>query len=42
VPLVKEGKQLTLRDALADLVTSKTLGDGVLVELDTDGKPLAK
>jgi zinc protease len=42
VPLVKEGKQLTLRDALADLVTSKTLGEGALVELDTDGKPLAK
>jgi predicted Zn-dependent peptidase len=37
IPLEKNGKQLTLREALADLVASGTLGKGELIELDADG-----
>lgn len=40
VPLVKDGKQLTLHEALADLATRGDVGAGGLVELDTDGKPV--
>jgi zinc protease len=40
VPYMKDGKQLTLREALADLATRGDVGQGGLVELDTDGKPL--
>jgi hypothetical protein len=36
-PLTKDGKQLMLREALADLATRGVLGPGGLVELDTDG-----
>ncbi|MGE0870111.1 MAG: insulinase family protein [Kofleriaceae bacterium] len=39
VPYTKEGKQLTLREALADLAARGELGPGALVELDTDGNP---
>lgn len=42
VPYVKDGKQLTLREALADLAASGTVGKGALVELDTDGNPLTR
>jgi len=38
-PLLKEGKQLTLRQALESLVAAGTLGPGALVELDADGQP---
>ena len=34
------GKQLTLREALAKLVTDQALGAGGLVVLDADGKPV--
>jgi len=40
VPLTKDGKQLTLREALADLAVRGDVGQGGLVELDTDGRPL--
>ena len=40
VPLVKDGKQLTLREALADLAARGDVGAGGLIELDTDGRPL--
>jgi zinc protease len=40
VPYAKDGRQLTLREALADLATRGDVGSGGLVELDTDGKPL--
>ncbi|MDB4960824.1 MAG: putative Zn-dependent peptidase [Myxococcales bacterium] len=40
VPYAKDGKALTLREALADLATRGDVGQGGLVELDTDGKPL--
>lgn len=40
VPYVKEGKELTLREALADLAARGDVGTGGLVELDPDGKPL--
>ena len=40
VPLTKDGKQLTLREALADLAARGDVGQGGLVELDTDGKLL--
>jgi predicted Zn-dependent peptidase len=37
VPYVKDGKQLTLREALAELAARGDLGTGGLVELDADG-----
>lgn len=40
VPLMKGDKQLTLREALADLAARGDVGPGGLVELDTDGKPV--
>ncbi len=40
VPYAKDGRTLTLREALADLATRGDVGEGGLVELDTDGKPL--
>jgi hypothetical protein len=40
VPLMKGDKQLTLREALADLAARGDVGAGGLVELDTDGKPV--
>ncbi len=40
VPLLKDGKELTLREALADLAARGDVGAGGLVELDTDGKPV--
>ncbi len=39
-PLEVGGKQLTLREALAKLVTDQALGAGGLVVLDADGKPV--
>ncbi|MGE0547880.1 MAG: insulinase family protein [Kofleriaceae bacterium] len=39
VPYTKDGKQLTLREALADLAARGELGQGALVELDVDGNP---
>ena len=36
---MKDGKQLTLREALADLAARGDVGAGGLVELDRDGKP---
>ncbi|MGE3763682.1 MAG: M16 family metallopeptidase, partial [Kofleriaceae bacterium] len=41
-PYQKDGKQLTLREALTDLAARGDVGAGGLVELDTDGQPLAK
>jgi zinc protease len=40
VPYLKDGKQLTLREALSDLAQRGDVGPGALVELDTDGKPI--
>ena len=40
VPLMKDGKQLTLREALSDLAQRGDVGSGGLIELDTDGRPL--
>jgi predicted Zn-dependent peptidase len=42
VPYEKDGKQLTLREALADLAVRAEIGQGGLVELDTDGNPLKR
>jgi zinc protease len=39
-PLMVDGKQLTLREALAKLVADGALGPGALLELDADGKPV--
>ncbi len=39
VPYTKDGKQLSLREALADLASRGDVGAGGLVELDTDGRP---
>ncbi|HEU0029742.1 MAG TPA: insulinase family protein [Kofleriaceae bacterium] len=39
VPYTKNGKALTLREALADLASRGDVGAGGLVELDADGKP---
>ena len=39
-PYLKDGKPLTLRQALTDLATRGDVGAGALVELDTDGNPL--
>jgi zinc protease len=36
-PYTKDGKQLTLREALAELAARGDVGSGGLVELDTDG-----
>src|SRR6185436_13598579 len=38
-PYLKDGRQLTLREALADLAARGELGAGGLVELDRDGRP---
>ena len=38
-PYMKDGKQLTLREALADLAARGDVGAGGLVELDRDGRP---
>jgi predicted Zn-dependent peptidase len=38
IPLEKDGKQLTLREALQDLVATGKLGKGDLIELDADGQ----
>ncbi|TMQ15517.1 MAG: hypothetical protein E6J90_25280 [Deltaproteobacteria bacterium] len=37
VPYLKDGAQLTLREALADLAARGDVGGGGLIELDTDG-----
>jgi zinc protease len=39
-PLTKDGKQLTLREALADLAARGDVGAGALIELDVDGRPV--
>lgn len=39
-PLLREGKQLTLREALRELASKGDVGPGGLVELDVDGKPV--
>jgi predicted Zn-dependent peptidase len=38
-PYLKDGKQLTLRQALAELAARGDVGAGGLVELDRDGRP---
>jgi len=40
LPYMKDGKQLTLREALSDLAKSGDVGAGGLVELDVDGNPV--
>ena len=40
VPLKKDDKELTLREALAELAARGDVGKGGLVELDSDGKPV--
>ncbi len=40
VPYMKDGKQLTLREALADLAARGDVGQGALVELDPDATPI--
>jgi hypothetical protein len=40
LPYEKDGKQLTLREALRDLATRGDVGAGGFVELDVDGKPV--
>jgi hypothetical protein len=37
---MKDGTQLTLREALSDLAQRGDVGPGGLVELDTDGRPV--
>ncbi len=39
-PMMKDGKQVTLREALTDLAQRGDVGAGGLVELDPDGKPV--
>ena len=39
-PLVKDGKPVTLREALQDLAKRGDVGAGAFVEIDVDGKPL--
>jgi predicted Zn-dependent peptidase len=39
VPYTKDGQQLTLRQALADLARRGDVGKGTLIELDADGRP---
>jgi zinc protease len=41
-PYLKDGKQLTLREALEDLAARGDVGAGGLVELDRDGRPKAR
>jgi hypothetical protein len=38
-PYTKDGKHLTLREALVDLAARGDVGSGGLVELDVDGTP---
>ena len=40
VPYTKDGRQLTLREALTEIATRGDVGQGGLIELDTDGKPV--
>lgn len=40
LPYMKDGKQLTLREALSDLAKTGDVGAGGLVELDVDGNPV--
>jgi predicted Zn-dependent peptidase len=40
LPYEKDGKQLTLREALQDLAARGDVGRGGFVELDVDGKPI--
>lgn len=40
LPYLKDGRQLTLREALTDLANSGEVGAGGLVELDVDGHPV--
>jgi len=37
VPYTRDGKQLTLREALVDLAARGDVGGGGLIELDVDG-----
>ena len=39
-PYEKDGRQLTLREALQELAKKGDVGPGGLVELDVDGKPV--
>jgi len=41
-PFEKDGKPVTLREALQDLAKRGDVGPGGLVELDVDGKPVGK
>jgi len=41
LPFEKNGKQVTLREALQDLAASGGVGAGGLVELDVDGRPMS-
>ena len=40
LPLEKDGKQVTLREALQELAKKGDVGAGGLVELDVDGRPI--
>jgi zinc protease len=40
LPLEKDGKQVTLREALQELASKGDVGAGGLVELDVDGRPV--
>ena len=40
LPFMKDGKQVTLREALIDLAKRGDVGAGGFIELDPDGKPL--
>jgi predicted Zn-dependent peptidase len=40
IPMLKDGKPVTLRQSMADLLAAGTLGKGELVVLDADGKPV--
>ncbi len=40
IPYMKDGKQLTLRESLAELAARGDVGPGGLVELDPDAKPI--
>ena len=42
VPYMKDGKQLTLREALRDLAAKGDVGRGGLVEIDADGNAVAR
>lgn len=41
-PFEKDGKQVTLREALEELAKNGHVGPGGLVELDVDGKPVSR